>query len=558
MKEKKDTYIHTIILKSMASGASNTANSTGGASKTKKNDKRGNGNQNFNRSRKGNAKKNHTNETLTADTEEEQNHRNSNLQGNNSNNSDRNTENSSRASQTTKNAPRKRKGGKKNGNAKSKSSENITYPPYWSLEDCLTRYNAKDPSMIRGTIRILPMKDAMGFCTCDRGSQKSDVLLEGPLERNRTLDGDTVFVEVLPFEGKEDKDDNKNVESEKEQPSNASIGSSDQKEEQEEEESFWQDDPMQMSLWAPTVPIQRTHGIAKTTAGGNNDPGQPRGRVVHVVPPKAFFSEIHPAQQTKASFKRIVGTLKRLQSGTALLTCSSKSMPQFRLSNEDATRFKGASDDAIFQAKYIYGSWKENFNWPPCSDVVQFGQSCNIEDETTALLIDNQVDHGEFPASVLEECQNVVASGEYSNGADSGWKPTPEMYEGRRDYRERRIFTIDPTTAKDLDDALHVEDLGNGQVEIGVHIADVSFFIDQDTHLDMEATRRCTTVYLVDRTIPMLPRPLCEIACSLNENVERLAFSCVWRMNHDGSMVKGHKVWYGRSVIKVRVCMSSF
>jgi VacB/RNase II family 3'-5' exoribonuclease len=130
------------------------------------------------------------------------------------------------------------------------------------------------------------------------------------------------------------------------------------------------------------------------------------------------------------------------------------------------------------------------------------------------------------------------------------------MYKGRRDYRTERIFTIDPTTAKDLDDALHVKQLPDGRVEIGVHIADVSFFIQPGTAVDQEAQKRATTVYLVDRTVPMLPRPLCEVACSLNENVERLAFSCVWTMNMDGTLKKkGDKVseddvWYGRTVIK--------
>lgn len=503
------------------------------------------GEKKFHRPRKGNSKKKNSEVTAPRDEMEER----QTQQGKKNNGQGR----------PSKKPGKRAAGRKKNANTnKNKSSGNLTYPPYWSLDDCLARYNAKDPNIIRGSIRILPMKDAMAFCTCDRGSQKSDVLLEGPLERNRTLDGDTVFVELLPIvlEEKEQENDHSesgNEDAEEEQASATTSGSGGSLQEQDDDELWWQDDPMQMNLWAPTVPIQRTLGIADGAEDGDNEIGQRKGRVVHVVPPKAFYSEIHPTQRAKASFKRIVGTLKRLPSGTTLLTCSSKSMPQFRLSTEDAKRFKDARDNAIFQAKYTYGSWKESFNWPPCSDVVQFGESCNIDDETTALLIDNQVDHGEFPASVLEECQNVVSSGEYTSGTESGWKPTPEMYEGRRDYRNRRIFTIDPTTAKDLDDALHVEDLGNGQVEIGVHIADVSFFIDQDSHLDLEARRRCTTVYLVDRTIPMLPRPLCEIACSLNENVERLAFSCVWRMNLDGSMVKGHNAWYGRSVIKVRV-----
>jgi DIS3-like exonuclease 2 len=103
---------------------------------------------------------------------------------------------------------------------------------------------------------------------------------------------------------------------------------------------------------------------------------------------------------------------------------------------------------------------------------------------------------------------------------------------------------------KDLDDALHIKELPDGRIEIGVHIADVSYFVTPGSPVDLEAQRRTTTVYLVDRTIPMLPRPLCEIACSLNENVERLAFSCVWTMNADGTLGRSPDIWYGRSVIR--------
>jgi DIS3-like exonuclease 2 len=124
------------------------------------------------------------------------------------------------------------------------------------------------------------------------------------------------------------------------------------------------------------------------------------------------------------------------------------------------------------------------------------------------------------------------------------------MLVGRRDYRDRRVFTIDPTSARDLDDALHVASLPDGRVEIGVHIADVSHFLRPGSAVDAEALRRATTVYLVNDVIPMLPRPLCEVACSLNENVERLAFSCIWRMNMDGTMAGNNDVWYGRTVIK--------
>lgn len=472
-----------------------------------------------------------------------------------------------------KNHPSNNNNNNRNNSTTNNNNKNAVCPAYWKLEDCLTQYNAKNPDMIRGTLRVLPARDATSFCTCDRGSQKKDVVIEGPFERNRALDGDIVYVQLLPYEDNEEPktksktDDNdskmekKKQESENERNKSAisqtnekiekdADGGCDDNLESLEKESWWQDDPMQMKLWAPAVPIQRKNLIPKENLT-EQESQQRRGRVVFVVPPKNLTSEIQPTKQTAATYRKIVGSLKRLQSGTTLLNCTNKSLPQFRLSDTDAQKYKSTSEDAMFQAKYVYGSWPQDGKWPPCADVNQFGRSCNIEDETMALLITNNVDHGDFPQGVLSECGEVVASGEYSSGTESGWKPIPEMYKGRRDYRKRRIFTIDPTTAKDLDDALHIEEMENGQIEIGVHIADVSHFIQPNSAIDVEARRRCTTVYLVDRTIPMLPRPLCEIACSLNENVERLAFSCVWKMNRDGSIVPGEEnVWYGRTVIK--------
>lgn len=92
------------------------------------------------------------------------------------------------------------------------------------------------------------------------------------------------------------------------------------------------------------------------------------------------------------------------------------------------------------------------------------------------------------------------------------------------------ICTIDPATARDLDDALSVKLLENGNYLIGVHIADVGHFVDEKTILDKEARLRTTSVYLPHRVIPMLPRLLCERLCSLNPAVERLAFSCFFEM----------------------------
>jgi DIS3-like exonuclease 2 len=101
--------------------------------------------------------------------------------------------------------------------------------------------------------------------------------------------------------------------------------------------------------------------------------------------------------------------------------------------------------------------------------------------------------------------------------ANGEWKIPEEEIKQRLDLRKMRIFTIDPLTAKDLDDALSIEHIGDGDIyEIGVHIADVSYFVQQGTELDKEAQLRCTSVYFVHRVYPMLPRLLCERLCSLN------------------------------------------
>ena len=101
----------------------------------------------------------------------------------------------------------------------------------------------------------------------------------------------------------------------------------------------------------------------------------------------------------------------------------------------------------------------------------------------------------------------------------------------REDFRRVTTFTIDPKDAKDFDDALSIRSLGGGQWEVGVHIADVTHYVKEGTVIDKEAERRATSVYLVDRTIPMLPERLCNLLCSLRPDEEKLAYSVIFQMN---------------------------
>ena len=107
----------------------------------------------------------------------------------------------------------------------------------------------------------------------------------------------------------------------------------------------------------------------------------------------------------------------------------------------------------------------------------------------------------------------------------------PEEIAKREDFRRVTTFTIDPKDAKDFDDALSIRSLGGGQWEVGVHIADVTHYVKEGTVIDKEAERRATSVYLVDRTIPMLPERLCNLLCSLRPDEEKLAYSVIFQMN---------------------------
>jgi len=141
-----------------------------------------------------------------------------------------------------------------------------------------------------------------------------------------------------------------------------------------------------------------------------------------------------------------------------------------------------------------------------------------------------------FPEDVDAEADALEAKG-----------ITIEEIQNRRDMRDTLTFTIDPADAKDFDDALSFKKLDSGNYEIGIHIADVSHYVRPGTALDREAQKRTTSVYLVDRTIPMLPEGLSNGLCSLRQDEEKLAFSAVFEINPNSGDVVSE--WFGRTVI---------
>ena len=141
----------------------------------------------------------------------------------------------------------------------------------------------------------------------------------------------------------------------------------------------------------------------------------------------------------------------------------------------------------------------------------------------------------DYPAEVTKEAEEISEHG-----------ITEDEKNSRRDFRQIATFTIDPVDAKDFDDAISVQFLPDGNTEVGIHIADVSHYVRPGMAIDKEASERATSVYLVDRTIPMLPEVLSNDLCSLKPNVDRLTFSAVFVLAPDMSIVSE---WFGKTVI---------
>ena len=176
--------------------------------------------------------------------------------------------------------------------------------------------------------------------------------------------------------------------------------------------------------------------------------------------------------------------------------------------------------------------WPDNMNNPVAHVVKRLGKPGDNNVEMQSILAEYDFPL-EFPAEAEKEAAKIR-------------KPTKKEIASRRDFRPVTTFTIDPADAKDFDDALSFRILDNGHYEIGVHIADVSHYVQPGTAIDREAYNRATSVYLVDRTIPMLPEKLCNDVCSLRQDEEKLCFSAVFEMNDKAEVLSQ---WFGKTVI---------
>lgn len=177
--------------------------------------------------------------------------------------------------------------------------------------------------------------------------------------------------------------------------------------------------------------------------------------------------------------------------------------------------------------------WPESTANPYGEVVERLGQRTANDTEMISILVNQGIDYV-MPQEVIAEAEFVTMDLD------------EEEIKRRRDMRDILTFTIDPFDAKDFDDALSYQQLENGDLEIGIHIADVSHYVRPGSAMDKEALHRSNSVYLVDRVVPMLPEQLSNFACSLRPNEDKYSFSVVFKMDENGGI---KDVWFGKTVI---------
>ncbi|MBL4753080.1 MAG: ribonuclease R [Flavobacteriales bacterium] len=179
-------------------------------------------------------------------------------------------------------------------------------------------------------------------------------------------------------------------------------------------------------------------------------------------------------------------------------------------------------------------------DWPdtaasPFGEVVQvLGAAGDNNTEMVSILAEHALPSS-FPQSLEAEAAKIPT------------EITDKIVAERKDYRAVTTFTIDPVDAKDFDDALSIQKTKSGNWEIGVHIADVSHYVKRGSVIDIEAFERATSIYLVDRVIPMLPEMLSNQVCSLRPDEDKLSFATIFEINDEGTVLKK---WFGRTVIR--------
>lgn len=289
-----------------------------------------------------------------------------------------------------------------------------------------------------------------------------------------------------------------------------------------------------------TVDMKQTGKAYVVCENGGEDVHIKMNNTFHALDGDKVKVYLFPQRKNRKREGQIVEVLQRAKthfvgvvqkhSKYAYLVCDSSSMHVDIFL--DMTELKGAKngDKALVEIT----QWPDNANNPFGRVIKVLGRPGENDVEMQSILSEYDFPLF-FPDEVEKEADKIPLE-----------LPKEEIAR-RKDLRDLVTFTIDPADAKDYDDALSFRRLENGNSEVGVHIADVTYYVRPNTALDEEAYRRGTSVYLVDRTIPMLPEKLCNGVCSLREAEDKFAFSAIFELNEKAEVVNE---WFGKTVIR--------
>ena len=264
-------------------------------------------------------------------------------------------------------------------------------------------------------------------------------------------------------------------------------------------------------------------------------PNNNLGKGLHQDTVKAYVYKIRSGKKMEADVVEIleraktefVGVLQKNKNFGFVVPDNNKMYADIFISEN---KMNGAEHGDKVQAKII--DWPKNSKNPFGKITTVLGKPGDHNTEMHSILLEYDLPY-EFELRVEKEAENLSID------------ITKEEISKRRDMRKDLTFTIDPKDAKDFDDALSFTKLENGNYEVGIHIADVSHYLEPKTILDDEAYKRATSVYLVDRVVPMLPEMLSNGVCSLRPHEEKLTFSAVFEINKKAEIIKE---WFGRTV----------
>lgn len=316
-----------------------------------------------------------------------------------------------------------------------------------------------------------------------------DIFIPDIKSRNRTIHGDLVAVQLLP-------------ESEWKCPSSSL------KQTNEEDENF-KDENSQSS---PQEQEKKKH---------------PTGKIVGVIE-RVNKSYVATIQIDKDCSAEEMKTKEKV-----LCVPLDPKIPKIRI--------KTRQTSALLNSRIVVriDSWDATSKYPFGHYITQLGELGKLETETQTILVDNGIIINPFSSAMLSEIP--------STSVENPWQLPEEEIKKRRDLRKECIFSIDPLGSEDIDDALSAKILPSGNIQIGCHIADVTYFLQKDSLLDTEAKARGTTVYLAETRFDMLPGILSTDLASLREQKDRPAVSVIWELNSQLEIVKA---WYGRTAIR--------